>query len=72
LVENTVGLNTEISADNKKLIRGGGAIYSVDADINLVKGTEFRANKVMNGNGAAIALIRPIREIKRFLLNRLG
>lgn len=70
-VENTVGLNTEISADNKKLIRGGGAIYSVDADINLVKGTEFRANKVMNGNGAAIALIRPIREIKRFFLTDL-
>ncbi len=70
-VENTVGINSAITADNKPLIRGGGAIYSVDADINLVKGTEFRANKVMNGNGAAIALIRPIREIKRFFLTDL-
>ncbi|NLO19778.1 MAG: T9SS type A sorting domain-containing protein [Ignavibacteria bacterium] len=69
--ENKVGFNSEISADNKAIIRGGGAIYSVDADINLVKGTEFRANKVMNGNGAAIALIRPIREIKRFFLTDL-
>jgi len=70
-VENTVGISSAITADNKPLIRGGGAIYSVDADINLVKGTEFRANKVMNGNGAAIALIRPIREIKRFFLTDL-
>ena len=40
-------------------VRGGGGLYVINADLNLVKGTEFRANKVWNGNGGAVAIVTP-------------
>ena len=67
--ENIVG--EDIHDMNKAEIRGGGAIYSIGGDLNVVKGTEFRANKVINGNGGAIALIHPSTSSKRFFLSDL-
>lgn len=55
-VGNRVG---EVADDLKAEVRGGGGVYTVNADLNVVKGVEFRANKVWNGNGGAIASITP-------------
>ena len=52
-------------------IRGGGAFYTLNGDLNVVKGTEFRANKVYNGNGGAIAMIHPQTSSKRFFMTDL-
>ncbi len=40
-------------------VRGGGALYTINADLNVVKGVEFRANKAWNGNGGAVAVVTP-------------
>jgi predicted outer membrane repeat protein len=40
-------------------VRGGGGLYVINADLNLVKGVEFRANKVWNANGGAVAIVTP-------------
>lgn len=39
--------------------RGGGGLYTINADLNVVKGVEFRANKAWSGNGGAIAIVTP-------------
>ena len=52
-----IGLNP--SVEEKKYVRGGGAIYTMNADLNLVKGTLFENNSVINGSGGAIAMINP-------------
>lgn len=67
--ENSVGEG--ITGDNRQEIRGGGAIYSLSGDLNLVKGVEFRGNKVKNGNGGAIAMIHPITSAKRYFITDL-
>ena len=40
-------------------VRGGGGLYTLNADLNVVKGVEFRGNTAWNGNGGAIAVITP-------------
>ena len=65
--ENVVG--SDIAQRNKPFIRGGGAIYSLNADLNVVKSAEFIKNKVYNGNGGAIALIHPETSMKRYFLS---
>lgn len=53
-------------------VRGGGALYAINADLNLVKGVEFRANKVWNGNGGAVALVTPdTLTRKRYMISDL-
>ncbi len=67
---NSVGQNVSGFA-NQKDIRGGGAIYTVSGFFNVVKATEFRDNMVMNGNGAAVSIIQPQSNEKRFFLTDL-
>ncbi len=67
--ENEVGFG--IDELNKNQIRGGGAIYSLSADLSIVKGVEFRENLVQNGNGGAIAMIQPMTSAKRFFVTDL-
>ena len=67
-IGNEVGNPDYMFADDRYIIAGGGAIYSVNADLNLVQATEFRANKVYDGNGGAVALIHPLTSTKRFFI----
>lgn len=68
-INNRVG---ETPDSIKNEVRGGGAIYSINADLNVVKGVEFRANKVVNGNGGAIAVVTPdTLTRKRFMVTDL-
>ncbi len=67
--KNTVGQG--IAEMNKIHIRGGGAIYSLNADLNVVKGVEFAGNKVYNGNGGALAIINPWTATKRYYVSDL-
>jgi predicted outer membrane repeat protein len=61
-----------IPAANHQNVRGGGALYTINADLNLVKGSEFRGNRVFNGNGGAIAMVTPdTLTRKRFMLTDL-
>lgn len=56
----------------KPYVRGGGALYTVNADLNMVKGVEFRSNKAYNGNGGAIAMVTPDALLrKRFFFTDL-
>lgn len=64
--ENTVGEN--VSGDAITEIRGGGAIYSVNADLSLMKAVEFIRNTAKNGNGGAIASVLPNPTAKRYYL----
>ncbi len=66
---NIVGEN--VADVNKPDIRGGGAIYSLNGDLNLVKGSLFINNKVYNGNGGAIALANPITTIHKIFVTDL-
>jgi len=65
-LNNTVGL--DIKGENRLEVRGGGAIYSLNAELNLLRGVEFNKNEVRNANGAAIALINPTNDVKRYYL----
>lgn len=56
---------------DKPEIRGGGAVYSLNGDLNLVKAVEFRGNKVYNGNGGAVCLVHPMTSQKRYFLTDL-
>lgn len=58
-------------SSDKQLVRGGGAVYSVNADFNLVKGSQFLNNTVYNGNGGAIAMISPNVTGNRYFLSDL-
>lgn len=49
-------------------VRGGGAVYTLNADLNVVKGVEFRANKAYNGNGGAVCIVHPQTSSHRFFL----
>jgi len=66
---NEVGM--EVQGIHKADIRGGGAIYILGGDLNVVKGTEFTGNKVLNGNGGAVAMIAPDPNSKRFFISDL-
>ncbi|GAB5464916.1 MAG: hypothetical protein Kapaf2KO_03520 [Candidatus Kapaibacteriales bacterium] len=67
---NEVG-QTVSELDNKRQIRGGGAIYSVSGLLNVVKATQFIDNKVWNGNGGAISIVAPQINERRFFLSDL-
>lgn len=67
-IGNEVGNPDYMFPNDRNIIAGGGAIYSVNADLNVVKGVEFRANTVWDGNGGAIALIHPLTSTKRFFV----
>ncbi len=65
-INNTVGVG--VADINKPYVRGGGAIYSVAADLNVVKGVQFIGNKVYNGNGGALAMVNPEFNTKRYFV----
>lgn len=68
-VNNRVG---DVADTLREDVRGGGALYTVNADLNIVKGVEFRANKVWNGNGGAVAVVTPdTLARKRFMVTDL-
>ncbi|MCL2039519.1 MAG: YCF48-related protein [Bacteroidetes bacterium] len=60
-------LNNELVGD----VRGGGAIYSIWADFNVVRGVRFVGNVVYNGNGGAIQMVRPNTETPRLFITDL-
>ncbi len=55
-VSNKVG---DVADSVKSVVRGGGGLYTINADLNVVKGVEFRGNNAWNGNGGAIAVVTP-------------
>lgn len=61
------GINDQI----KNEIRGGGAIYAINGDLSVIKGTTFALNTVYNGNGGAIAQVSPETSAKRFYVSDL-
>jgi len=68
-VNNRVG---DVADSLREDVRGGGGLYTVNADLNVVKGVEFRANKVWNGNGGGIAVVTPdTLTRKRFMITDL-
>jgi predicted outer membrane repeat protein len=60
-VNNVVG--ADITGENLKRIRGGGAIYSLNGDLNVMKAVDFLGNVVYNGNGGAVSFVN-IQDIK--------
>ncbi|MFA5511050.1 MAG: FlgD immunoglobulin-like domain containing protein, partial [Candidatus Kapaibacterium sp.] len=68
-VNNVVGEGIE-SEPNMKRIRGGGAVYSYNGDLNVVKAVDFIGNVVYNGNGGAVSFVS-MQEInsKRYWLS---
>lgn len=69
-VNNVVGENIE--GENLKRIRGGGAVYSYNGDLNVVKAVDFVGNVVYNGNGGAVSFVN-LQDInsKRYWLSDL-
>jgi predicted outer membrane repeat protein len=65
-INNTVGEG--VAEINKPYIRGGGAMYTINADLNVVKGVQFIGNKVYNGNGGALAMVNPETNTKRYFV----
>lgn len=55
----------------KNEIRGGGAIYALWTDLNVVKAVNFEENEVYNGNGAAVQLANPFSKTERLFLSDL-
>ncbi|GMV53078.1 MAG: T9SS C-terminal target domain-containing protein [Chlorobi bacterium] len=67
-LNNKVGDITNDRAD----VRGGGGLYTLNADLNLVKAVEFRGNTAYNGNGGGIAVVTPdTLARRRFMLTDL-
>lgn len=66
---NEVGMN--VDGESRNHIRGGGAVYSINGDVNVVKGVQFINNKVMNGNGAALSIVHPLTSSKRYFVSDL-
>lgn len=73
LDSNAVGVGSVIDTDagSRALVRGGGAIYSLNANLNVVKGVEFVMNTANYGNGGAIALVSPGADSRRFMITDL-
>ncbi len=65
-INNTVGEG--VAEINKPYIRGGGAMYTINADLNVVKGVQFIGNKVYNGNGGALSMVNPETNTKRYFV----
>lgn len=61
-VGNKVG---EVADSIKAQVRGGGGLYTINADVNVIKGVEFRANNAWNGNGGAVAIVTPDTLVRR-------
>ncbi len=55
-INNKVG---DVADSVKDVVRGGGGLYTINADLNVVKGVEFRGNNAWNGNGGAVAIVTP-------------
>lgn len=64
---NTVGIG--VDDINKPVIRGGGAVYSVNGDINVCKGVMFLGNKVQNGSGGGVLMVNPMTSTARYFVN---
>lgn len=68
--ENTVGqIGVNPSLEELKFVRGGGAVYSVNADLNLVKGVLFENNRAFSSNGGAVAMVHPRTSSKRYFVS---
>ncbi len=67
-LNNKVGYSVYDDNNLKTQIRGGGAIYTINGSLSVVKGVEFNENMVKNGNGGAIAMVNPQSNTKRFFL----
>lgn len=63
----SIGINPTV--EEKRFVRGGGAMYTLNADLNLVKGTLFENNAVINGSGGAIAMINPLTSSDRLFVS---
>ena len=66
---NVVGENIE--DDNRKDIRGGGAVYSNSADLNVVQAVEFLDNMAYNSNGGAVVIVHPLTSSNRYFISDL-
>ena len=62
-----IGINPTI--EEQKFIRGGGGIYSMNADLNLVKAVLFENNKALSSNGGAIAMVHPRTSSDRLFIS---
>ncbi|MBI2794951.1 MAG: T9SS type A sorting domain-containing protein [Ignavibacteria bacterium] len=68
-INNTAGDVNDTLLPN---VRGGGGLYTINADLNVVKGVEFRSNRALNGNGGGIAVVTPdTLTRKRFMVTDL-
>lgn len=54
---NRVGDN--VDSANRANVRGGGALYVLNGELQTTKACEFRGNLAQWGNGGAIALVNP-------------
>jgi predicted outer membrane repeat protein len=52
-------------------VRGGGAVYTLWADLNVVRGVHFVGNTVYNGNGGAIEMVNPYTATERLFITDL-
>lgn len=66
---NVVG--KDVISDLYREIRGGGAIYTLNADLNVVKAVKIAENKTYNGNGGGILAASPFSANKRMFLTDL-
>ncbi len=60
-----------VASKNIPEIRGGGAVYSLNSNVGLVKGVEFTNNTTSNGNGGALTLVHPDNSQRRFFVSDL-
>lgn len=68
-LRNSVG---NVADSVKSDVRGGGALYTLNADLNVIKGVEFRSNTAWNGNGGAIAVVTPnMLTLNRYMITDL-
>ena len=69
-VNNTVG--ADVDGNNLKEIRGGGAVYAYNGELNVVKAVDFIGNTVYHGNGGAVSMVN-LQDVnsKRYFLSDL-
>ncbi len=58
----------EITAGLLAQVRGGGAVYTLNAELKAVRAVEFLRNKAYNGNGGALCIVAPDLDVHRFFL----
>ncbi|MES2764882.1 MAG: T9SS type A sorting domain-containing protein [Bacteroidota bacterium] len=78
LDSNVVGLgrfvdtsDATLQASSRALVRGGGAIYTLNATLNVLKGVEFVMNTANFSNGGAVAMVSPGDDSRRYMLTDL-